>query len=195
MKTKKDKNQTIFRLILVLFCFIMFLLTGHLNSDLNNMFSNYRIVFQSLKLPIFGVVIAPITEEIVKFVGYSIIFLFGMRFITKLNYSSKKKFRNDYLIIAFLISAGSFGFYEGVIHNSASGVMCFISFISLNTMVHITYSIYPYLLGRRYNNLFFLFLPIGMLLHSFHNLIIENVWDNKWVTFIMVTSLLLPIIL
>jgi hypothetical protein len=61
-------------------------------------------------------------------------------------------------------------------------------------MIHITFSIYPYLLGRKYKNLFIIFLPVGMLIHSFHNFVIMYIWDNKWVTFTMVTALLLPII-
>ena len=42
--------------------------------------------------------------------------------------------------------------------------------------------------------MFILFLPIGMLLHSVHYFIIGHIWNNKWVTFTMVTALLLPII-
>ena len=165
-----------------------------INNYFNGIFSNYCIVIQSLRIPFLGVVIAPIDEELIKCIGYCSIYLVGIRVITAIGYNSKKEFRNDYLSIWFLASAGGFGFLEGMNNNFGFGSLCFIAFISLNTLAHITYSIYPYLLGRRYNNMFVLFLPIGMLLHSVHNFVIDNIWDNKWVTFTMVTALLLPII-
>jgi hypothetical protein len=195
MDPKKEINQLVFFFILILFCSLLFFIAGYLNSYYDDLFSRYLIVVRYLKIPLLSVVIAPVIEEIFKFLGYIFIYIIGVKLITGLNYNSKKEFRNDYLIIAFLISAGGFGFLEGFVHNKAFGLICLVSFVSLNMMVHITYSIYPYIFGRRYNNWFFLFLPIGMLLHSVHNFAIENVLDNKWVTFTMVTAFLLPIIL
>ena len=194
MDPKKEINQLIFYLILILFCSFLFFLTGYMNLYFDNILSRYLIVIKYMKIPFLAVVIAPITEEIVKFLGYIFIYIISIKLVTGLNYSSKKEFRNDYLIIAFLISAGGFGFFEGIEHNQGFGLMCLVPFVSLNMMVHITYSIYPFMFGRRYNNWFFLFLPIGMLLHSVHNFVIENVLDNKWVTLTMVTAFLLPII-
>jgi hypothetical protein len=193
MDPKKEINQLIFYLILILFCSFIFFLTGYMNLYFDNILSRYLIVIKYMKIPFLAVVIAPITEEIVKFLGYIFIYIISIKLVTGLNYSSKKEFRNDYLIIAFLISAGGFGFFEGIEHNQGFGFACLVPFVSLNMMVHITYSIYPFMFGRRYNNWFFLFLPIGMLLHSVHNFVIENVLDNKWVTFTMVTAFLLPI--
>ena len=194
METKKELNQLIFFFILILFCSVLFFLTGYMNSYFDNILSRYLILIKYLKIPFLGVVITPITEEIVKFLGYIFIYIISIKLITGLNYNTKKEFRNDYLIIAFLISAGGFGFFEGIVHNQGFGLICFIPFVSLNVIVHITYSIYPYMFGRKYNNWFFLFLPIGMILHSVHNFVIENILDNKWVTFTMVTAFLLPII-
>jgi hypothetical protein len=172
----------------------MSIIGGVTNTYVNDIYSSYRIVIQELRVPLLGVVIAPIVEEFVKFLGYAFIFIFGIRIVKKLGYSSKKMFRNDYLIIGFLFSAGGFGLFEGLSKNTQFGIWCFYSFVALNMLIHITFSIYPYLLGRRYNNWFILFLPIGMVLHSVHNYIIGNIWDNKWVTLIMITFLLLPII-
>ena len=194
MDPKKEADQLIFFFILILFCSVLFYLTGYINLYLDNILSRYLIVIKYLKIPFLAVVIAPITEEIVKFLGYIFIYIIGIKLVNGLNYNSKKEFRNDYLIIAFLISAGWFGFFEGIVHNQGFGLMCLVPFISLNMMAHITYSIYPFMLGRRYNNWFILFLPLGMLLHSVHNFVIENVLDNKWVTFTMVSAFLLPII-
>jgi len=183
-----------FYLALILISILPFLLGASLNTFFDNILSNQRIVIQSLRIPFGSVVIAPINEEIVKFLGYAAIYIFGLKFINSLGYKSKKKFRDDYLLIAFLISAGGFGFYEGLHKNVQFGLWCLYGFIVLNMLIHVTYSIYPYILGRKYNNWFFLFLPIGMLLHSVHNFIITNVLDDKWVTFTMVTFLLLPIV-
>jgi RsiW-degrading membrane proteinase PrsW (M82 family) len=194
METKKEINQLIFYIFFILFCYVLFLFVGSLNSYFDNLLSRYLILIKFLKIPFLSVVIAPITEEIIKFLGYAIIYITGIRLITALDYNSKKEFRNDYLIVAFLISTGCFGFFEGVSHNRGFGLICLVPFVSLNMMAHITYSIYPYILGRRYNNWFILFLPIGMLLHSVHNFVIDNILDNKWVTFTMVTAFLLPII-
>ena len=100
MKTKKETYESLFILFLFLFTSLMILLVAPLNSYFNNLFTSYRIVILTLRIPLLSVVIAPINEEIVKFLGYAVIYIFGMRWITALNYSSKKKFRNDYLIIA-----------------------------------------------------------------------------------------------
>lgn len=194
MDSKKEINQLVFFFILILFCSVLFFIAGYLNSYFDNVLSRYLILIKYLKIPFLSVVIAPITEETFKFLGYIFIYIISIKLITGLNYTSKKEFRNDYLVIAFLISAGGFGFFEGIVHNKDFGLLCLIPFVSLNMMVHITYSIYPFIFGRRYNNWFFLFLPIGMLLHSVHNFVIENVLDNKWVTFTIVTAFLLPII-
>ncbi|KYK22896.1 hypothetical protein AYK24_08240 [Thermoplasmatales archaeon SG8-52-4] len=194
MDNKKEIDQLIFYLILISFCSVLFFLAGFLNSYFDNLLSRYLIVIKYLKIPFLSVVIAPIIEEIVKFLGYAVIYLIGIKLITDLNYNSKREFRNDYLIVAFLISAGGFGLFEGIVNNQNFGLLCLISFVSLNLMVHITYSIYPFIFGRKYKNWFFLFLPIGMILHSVHNFVIENVIDNKWVTFVIVTAFLLPII-
>ena len=180
-------------LLLVLNC-VLFIITGYLNFHLDKLFSNYKIVINHLTIPKSSVIIAPIIEEIIKFVGYGILLLFNLKILSKLEYASKRKFLNKYLIIAFLISAGGFGLFEGVIHNVGFNRLCFIAFISLNTLIHITYSIYPFILGRKYRNWFICFLPIAMLLHAFHNFLIGIVWDNKWVTVIMVTIFLLPIL-
>ena len=184
----------LFWMILLMVSALMSIIGGVTNTYVNDIYSSYRIVVQELRVPLLGVVIAPIVEEFVKFLGYAFIFVFGIRIIDKLGYSSKKKFRNDYLIIGFLFSVGGFGFFEGLSKNTQFGIWCLYGFVALNMLIHITFSIYPYLLGRRYNNWFILFLPIGMILHSVHNFIIRNIWDNKWVTFTMVTILLLPII-
>jgi hypothetical protein len=183
-----------FYLVLILISIFPYMIGASLNTFFVNMLSDQRIVIQSLRIPFGSVVIAPINEEIVKFLGYATIYIFGLRFLNSLGYKSKKKFRDDYLLIAFLISAGGFGFYEGLYKNIQFGLWCLCSFTVLNMLIHVTYSIYPYILGRKYNNCFFLFLPIGMLLHSIHNFIITNVLDDKWVTFTMVTFLLLPIV-
>ena len=192
---KQKLWHQIFFYILLIVSALMFILGGLLNTYFNKMFSTYHIVIQDLRIPLLGVVIAPIDEEIVKFLGYTFIYLFGIGFIRRFGYASKKKFRNDYLVIDFLISAGGFGLFEGVINNAGFGYWFLIGFIGLNTLIHITFSIYPFILGRRYGNCFFLFLPIGIVFHSVHNFIIGNIWDNKWVTLTMVTFLLLPIII
>jgi len=194
MIKKQDIRNFSFLVILIMFSTLMGLLGATLNTFFVNLFSGFQIVIQDLRIPLLGVVIAPIDEEFVKFLGYAVIYFFGIKSIKSIGYSSKKKFRNDYLVIAFLISAGIFGFVEGVGKNDEFGFTCFIAFIILNMMIHITFSIYPFLLGRKYNNWFILFLPIGMLLHAVHNFIIGHIWDNKWVTVTMVTFLLLPII-
>ena len=196
MKIEVNKGRISYFFILSLFLlgYLWIVIAGSLNEFFCNTLSSYSIIIQGLKVPFCGIVIAPIDEEIVKFFGYAIIYLIGIGLINALGYNSKKEFRNDYMIIFFLFSAGGFGFYEGVIKNSIFGSLSFIAFISLNTLAHITYSIYPYILGRRYKNMFIIFLPVAMLLHSVHNFVIGNMWDNKWVTFTMVTALLLPII-
>ena len=193
---KKQKLwHQIFFYILLLVSALMFIFGAFFNTYFKEVFSNYQIVIQQLRVPLLEVVNAPIDEEIVKFLGYAFIYIFGIGFIRRIGYASKKKLRNDYLVIGFLISAGGFGLFEGVINNAGFGYWCLIGFIGLNTLIHITFSIYPFILGRKYGNLFFLFLPIAMVLHSVHNFIIGNVWDNKWVTLTMVTFLLLPIII
>jgi hypothetical protein len=195
VKQKQKLWHQIFFYILLLVSALMFIFGALFNTYFKEMFSTYQIVIQELRVPLLCIVIAPINEEIVKFIGYAFIYLFGISFIRRIGYASKKKFRNDYLIIGFLISVGGFGLFEGVIHNAGFGYWCFYGFVGLNMMIHITFAIYPYILGRRYGNMFFLFLPIAMVLHSVHNFIIGNIWDNKWVTLTMVTFLLLPIII
>ena len=192
-----DKAKQVFRLFyfLILSILCMLMVAVIINNYFNGLLSNYRIVIQSLRVPFISIIIAPIDEEFLKFLGYVSIYIVGIGAITTLGYASKKEFRNDYFIIWFLVSAGGFGLLEGMNNNiDFSCSLYFLGFIALNALAHITYSIYPYMLGRKYNNMFILFLPIGMLLHSVHNFVIDNIWNNKWVTFAMVTSLLLPII-
>ena len=193
-KTKQVIIRNFPYTFLIILSIFLWFLGGALNSYFNGILSPYRIVIQDLKIPFLGVVIAPINEELVKFIGYMAVYVFGKRLINALGYKTKKKFIDDYLLIAFIISAGGFGLFEGIGHNLGWGSLCFIAFISLNAFIHMTFSIYPYILGRKYHNQFLLFLPLGMLLHSVHNFIIDFIWDNKWVTFMMITILFLPIV-
>lgn len=200
MKHKKRKiihyeKILIFIFLLLILSCILFIIAGNLNYHFDNLFSKYIIIVKDIAIPKTSVMIAPIVEETIKFVGYVVLLFFNLKIISKLGYASKRKFLNDYLSVAFLISAGGFGLFEGAIHNAGFNRLCFIAFISLNMLVHITYSIYPFLLGRKYHNWFICFLPIGILLHAFHNFLIDLVWDNKWVTVLMVTVFLLPILL
>lgn len=193
-KLKNPEKKLIFIFFLLVLSCIIFVIAGNLNSYFDNMFSKYQIIVKDLAIPKTSVIIAPIVEETIKLVGYVILLFFNLKIISKIGYASKRKFLNDYLPVAFLISAGGFGLFEGAIHNAGFNRLCFIAFISLNTLVHITYSIYPFLLGRKYHNWFICFLPIAILLHAFHNFLIDLVWDNKWVTVLMVTVFLLPIL-
>lgn len=188
-------KRLIFYFFLFVFCYILFGITSSLNIGINELFEHYSISINGLNIPKLSVLIAPIVEECIKLTGYGIIFFFNFNRYFKLEHTSKKDFVNDNLTVAFLISAGGFGFFEGVMHNAGFGISCFIAFIFLNTLIHVTYSIYPYILGRRYKNWFICFLPIGILLHAIHNFFIDVIWDNKWITFTMTLIFLVPIII
>ncbi len=190
----RSQKKLIFYYSLLLISCTLWIIAGVVNTGFDTIFSNYSIVIDSLSVPKISVMIAPIVEECIKFAGYGILFLFSLKLISKLEYASKEDFFNDNFVIAFLISTGGFGFVEGFSHNLGFGTICFIAFISLNTFIHITFSIYPFILGRKYRNWFVCFLPIAMLLHAVHNFMIDVVWNNKWVTFSMVTIFFIPIL-
>lgn len=187
--TIKDKK---FLLYIVFFAvsYLVFSIAAILNGAFNDLTSKYSIIIRGLDIPRLGVIIAPIVEEVIKFLGYAIIFLFPLKISKSLGYKNKSEFVSDYLPIAFLFSVGLFGVYEGVYKNINFSSFCILSFVILQSLTHITYSIYPLILGRKYNNWFVCFLPIAILLHAVHNFMIEVVRDNKWVTFTMVTIFL-----
>ena len=196
---KKPLTTGMKRIFFLYFLFFwslfLFLIAAVLNSGLDALFSQYSLVLiNGTIIPRASVEIAPVVEEIIKLLGYSILFFIPLSSINKLEYHSKKEFLDKMLFPAFLISAGVFGFFEGFIHNLGFNKVCFIAFFSLNTLIHITYSIYPFILGRKYRNRFYVFLPIAMLLHATHNFILNMIWDNKWVTFAMVTIFLVPLV-
>jgi len=192
--SKEDKKLILYLLFFAVSSFLYYF-AGVINTGFNNLLSNYSFVINEITIPKVGVLIAPIVEESIKLFGYVILFLFSLNFISKLDYNSKKDFLNENLAVAFLISAGGFGFLEGISHNLGFNKLCFIAFIFLNTLIHITYSIYPFILGRRYNNWFVVFLPIAILLHATHNFILEVFWNNKWVTFAMTLIFLVPLLI
>ena len=71
---KKQKLwHQLFIYILLIVSALMFLFGGFFNIIFKEMFTTYRIVIQELRIPLLGVVIAPIDEEIVKFLGYAFI--------------------------------------------------------------------------------------------------------------------------
>jgi len=172
----------------------IFLIIPILNTVIDRLLASYPLVINGININKASVIIAPIIEESFKFIGYFIVFLVDFNKIFGLGYNSKKEFINDNIGILFIISVGAFGLQEGMSHNMGYSIVYLWAFWILNSLVHITYSAYPFLFGRKYNNSFLLFLPIGMLLHSVHNFIIDHLWDNKWVTFAMVVIFLMPLI-
>jgi len=191
--SRKERRQLVI-LLLLLISFVIFYLAGLINSGLKYLLSDFSLISNEIKIDMFGVIIAPIVEETLKFLGYSIIFLYAFNDKFRLGYWDKFEFADDYLGIAFVFSVGIFGFSEGIAKNIVFNPLCLVSFVLLNIFIHITYSIYPFILGRSYNNQFLFFLPIAILLHSVHNFILTSLWNNKWVTFTMVTIFLLPVL-
>lgn len=189
-----ENKKLILYISLIILAGILFIFAGYINIGFNNLLSNFNIVISGITIPKLSVIIAPIVEEIIKLVGYGILFLFSVKLISILGYKSKKDFLNNNLIVAFIISAGVFGFIEGAEHNPGVSFYYFYGFVFLNTLIHITYSIYPFIFGRKYGNCFICFLPIAILLHSVHNFMIDVVWNNKWVTFAVVTIFLAPLL-
>ena len=193
-----EERKKLFYTFLFVISAFLFCLTGLINHYLGNIvFPEHETIINNVKIDAPAVIIAPITEEIIKLLGYGIIFLFNFNKFFRLNYKNKSNFIADNLLLAFFISAGGFGFFEGF--KNARFIFtcpfCIPSFIILNILIHITYSIYPLIVGKCYRNCFVAFLPIAMLLHSVHNFILGVFWDNKWVTFIMVTIFLLPLLI
>jgi hypothetical protein len=189
---KRKKN--IFYLLLLLLSCILFLLASITNSTLNDLLSNYTIIIKGNSIPKLEIIIAPIVEECIKLFGYAVLLLLPLKARSWMDENQKNRFIENNIVIAFIISAGGFGFFEGFAHNLGFNTVCFIAFVSLNVLIHMTYSIYPFVLGRKYRNSFFAFLPIAILLHAIHNFILRMVWDNKWVSFMMVTFLLIPLL-
>lgn len=184
----------LFIILLFLISFIIFRLAGLINTGLKYLLSNLSLTLNGIKIDTWGVIIAPTVEETLKFLGYGILFLYDFNDKFRLGYWDKFEFVDNYLGIAFVFSVGVFGFLEGFYKNLVFNSLCLVSFILLNISIHITYSIYPLILGRSYNNQFLFFLPIAILLHSVHNFILISLWNNKWVTFTMVTIFLLPVL-
>jgi hypothetical protein len=191
--TREERRQIV---VFVLFSmsFIVFLSAGLINRGLDTLFSGFSLVLNGIEVHRTAVIIAPIVEETMKFLGYGILFLYAFNDNLRLGYWDKFDFIDDYLPIAFVLSAGGFGLWEGLLKNLRFNPFCLISFILLNMFIHLTYAIYPLILGRCHRNQFIFFLPIAMLLHSVHNFILSTLWDNKWVTFIMVTIFLFPVL-
>lgn len=174
--------------------FSLILFTLAINTYLNIFLSNSPLVVNNVTIDKLAVIVAPIVEECVKLAGYGIIFLVDFNKIFRLGFNSKKEFIDCNLAIVFFAWVGIFGLQEGIEHNAGSPFLCLWAFLILNALVHITYSIYPFISGRKYGNLFVFFLPVAILLHSVHNFIIVTLWDNKWVTFAMVIIFLLPLV-
>lgn len=188
----------VFYYLIFFWCGFLFFLTGLLNPFLTKLFSEeYTAFVNNIHIgqdEIMGIFTAPILEEIVKFIGYGIIFFIPSYFWRW--YNSKEEFINDHIMFAFLISIGLFGFMEGISHNSPKyGFIFFWMYVLLNICIHMTYSIYPFILGRCYSNWFIVFLPIAMLFHVIHNFILNFLWDNKWVTFTMFSIFFIPLMI
>lgn len=190
-----NERRMAFFAILFLMSMILFFSVGLINSGLDMIFSKYSLIISNTTVDKLGLIIAPIIEETFKLIGYSMIFLidFNKRFV--LRYRRRPDYLRDNLLVAFLLSAGGFGLLEGLFHNSVINFpFCFASFIILNMLIHITYSIYPIVLSKKYHRNFIMFLPVAISLHSVHNFIIRYIWDNKWITFSMVTIFMLPLL-
>lgn len=188
----------VFYCLVFIWCGFLFFLTGMvLNPSLTKFLSRHMLFIENISIDedeIMSIVVAPIVEEIIKFVGYGVIFLTPPYFWRW--YNSKGDFINEHIMPVFLISAGLFGFMEGSSHNPTKlGFILFWMYVILNSCIHITYSIYPFILGRCYGNWFAIFLPIAMLLHATHNFILDFLWDNKWVTFAMFSIFLVPFLI
>jgi len=85
---------------------LLYYMAGLINTAFNNLLSNFSPIVNNITIPKLGVIIAPIVEESIKLTGYTILFLFSIKFISKFEYRSKKEFINDNLAVAFLIAAG-----------------------------------------------------------------------------------------
>jgi hypothetical protein len=190
-----EEGRRLFYLFLFSIAFLVYLLAGPLNFVFDNLTSQLNNLFSDLNIPKTSVLIAPIVEESLKMFGYSILFLLPVKFSKRLGYDSKAQFIKEYILTAFLLSAGIFGIFEGLGKNILFCPACIPSFIILQSLVHITYSIYPFILGIKYRNCFVCFLPIAIILHAVHNFIIGVYYDNKWVTFSMVMIFLMPFII
>lgn len=190
----KDKKQ-IFYAGLLLICSVLWCVTAYVNTGLGNLFSNYSIVINNVDIDKVAVIIAPIVEECIKLLGYGIIFLIDFNKLFHLEYKSKKDFIDDNLVYVFLISIGTFGILEGIVHNRDYYIFCVLAFVCMNTLAHLTDSVYPFILGRKHRNRFIVFLPIAIMLHSLHNLVITTVWNHKFVTLFMITVFLLPLLI
>ena len=200
-KIKKEK-VLLFYILVYFWCFILFgFITPHLNVFFRNtFFSGYHLVVKeaSFNSDVLGsIFVAPVIEEVMKMSVYLILFLGSYRFF-KDKYESKDVFIKRHLVFFFLLSTFMFGFMEGIINNANAvkfGMVSFYSYVLLNIYIHTTYSFYPFILGKKFRYCFICFLPIGILLHGVHNLIIKVFWDDKWVTFLFVTFLLFPFII
>jgi len=190
-----EEKRRFFYIFLFAVGVLVFYIAAMINTIINDLTSQHIVVVSGLEIPKLGVLIAPVVEECLKMFGYAIIFLLPRSYSQKLGYNSKSEFINNYIVIAFLFSVGLFGVLEGMGKNIFFCPICFLSFVFLQSLIHITYSLYPFILGRRYRNWFVCFLPIAILLHAIHNFIIEVFYDNKWVTFAMVMIFLVPFIL
>jgi drug/metabolite transporter superfamily protein YnfA len=195
--TVEDKRM-LFVSLFFFWSIILFVLAAIVNTGLDSVSSSYVFVMKNgTIIPRLSVVIAPVIEELVKWFGYALLLVFPLRFVLKLGYPTKNEFIDEWVFVAFLLIVGGFGFFEGLSNNSSMifrCVPCYIAFVLLNALIHLTYSVYPFVFGRKYRNWFVVFLPIAIMLHAVHNFIIDTVWDNKWVTFTMVTMLLLPLL-
>lgn len=190
---ERNKTLVFFYTMLALWAAI-FLFVPAINTLLKNLFSDVNLYVDKIRIDNLGVIVAPVVEESFKMLAYSVIFLADFNKIFNLGYKSKKEFINNNIGIIFLLSVGLFGLQEGISHNLGYSAIYLWAFWILNTLIHITYSVYPFIFGRKYKNYFICFLPIAILLHSVHNFLIIHAWDNKWITFGMVTIFLLPLI-
>jgi hypothetical protein len=198
----RKKKILVFYIIVYFWCVVLFgFITPHLNVFFRNtFFSGYHLVVKeaSFNSDVLGsIFVAPIVEETLKMSVYLILFLGSYRFF-KDKYESRDLFINRHLVFFFLLSTFMFGFMEGIINNANAvkfGMVSFYSYVLLNIYIHTTYSFYPFILGKNFRYCFVCFLPIGILLHAVHNLVINVFWDDKWLTFIFVTFLLFPFII
>ena len=200
MKVSADKipiedRKKIFYLVLLSIALPIITIASYINYFIYS-FVGGCVTIYGVRFDIQAVIAAPVVEELLKFFGYGIIFFIDFNRVFKLEYKSKENFIRDTVGIAFLISVATFGFWEGMFNNASFPLKYFYAFIFLNVFIHITYSIYPLVMGMRWGyRKVICFIPIAMVLHALHNFIITSIWDNKWVTFSMVTLFLIPIII
>lgn len=195
LKNWYDKHRWQFFFAFYMWILLDLIMIAKMSNTLLDKYWYISLVLDSVSINKTSVIVAPIVEEIIKFAGYGVILFVDFNVMFKLGYNSKKEFIEHNIPIFFILSAGIFGLQEGIEHNAGFCIYCLWGFVFLNALIHITYSIYPYIFGRKYANRFIYFLPIAMLLHSVHNFMIDTVWDNKWVTFVMVTIFLLPLVI